>query len=206
MNFVWLFNFILYIFEDIRYTELSLLRVIFDVYTCKHFRPVMNSPEHISTIVVIWDIGIRLVLNLPSNNQGERNENKTEANVSLYTVVTLKRNYSLVYTNKRYMYKWELNIALSPLLFVKCWFFWWEFFFLPWWNIQSWTLFALAPNHKFGLENINLNYVFSFQYTYNMKKIKFKCQITELSRGIVTWLIIRLIFLNNNRINESVVK
>lgn len=79
-------------------------------------------------------------------------------------------------------------------------------FFLPWWNIQSWTLFALAPNHKFGLENINLNYVFSFQYTYNMKKIKFKCQITELSRGIVTWLIIRLIFLNNNRINESVVK
>lgn len=63
LNFVWLFNFILYIFEDIRYTELSLLRVIFDVYTCKHFRPVMNSPEHISTIVVIWDIGIRLVLN-----------------------------------------------------------------------------------------------------------------------------------------------
>lgn len=38
----------------------------------------------------MWDIRIRLVLNLLTDNKGERGENKTGANIFLYTVVTVE--------------------------------------------------------------------------------------------------------------------
>lgn len=39
---------------------------------------------------MIWDIGIRPVLNSPSDNEGKRAKNKTGLNVSLYTVHVLE--------------------------------------------------------------------------------------------------------------------
>lgn len=38
---------------------------------------------------IIWDFGIRPVLNSPADNKGKRSENKTGANISLYLVVSL---------------------------------------------------------------------------------------------------------------------
>lgn len=57
-------------------------------YTCKQFSPVLNSPKHHCVLrVIFWDIGIRPVLISPDDNKGKRGENKTGANVSLYTSV-----------------------------------------------------------------------------------------------------------------------
>lgn len=57
-------------------------------YTCKQFSPVLNSPKHHCVLrVIFWDIGIRPVIISPDDNKGKRGENKTGANVSLYTSV-----------------------------------------------------------------------------------------------------------------------
>lgn len=49
--------------EAILYTGLFRPVLFSPFYTCNHFRPVFNSPRHSSAQTgIIWDIGIRLVL------------------------------------------------------------------------------------------------------------------------------------------------
>lgn len=51
------------------------------------FSPVLISPRHSCVQKEkVWDIEIRPVLNLPADNENERDENKTRANILLYTV------------------------------------------------------------------------------------------------------------------------
>lgn len=49
-------------------------------YTCKRFCPLLSSPKHNFVLKEIsWDIGIRPVSNLPADNKGKRDKNKTRA-------------------------------------------------------------------------------------------------------------------------------
>lgn len=74
------------------YTGLILPRVIFPLL---HLKTVSLRLEFAQTSCVlkeiIWDVGIRPVLNLPADNESKRGENKTRANISLYTVNKLQR-------------------------------------------------------------------------------------------------------------------
>lgn len=38
---------------------------------------------------IFWDSRIHLILNAPADNRGERGENQTGANMSLYTVLSM---------------------------------------------------------------------------------------------------------------------
>ena len=62
-------------------------RVILAIQRLQTVSPALNSTRH-SCIErkVIWDIRIQPVFNSPTDNEGERGENKTGATIFLYTV------------------------------------------------------------------------------------------------------------------------
>lgn len=62
-------------------------------YTYKRLCPVFNSPRwNFVKNHIICTSGIRPVLNSPSDIEGGRDKNKTEANIYLYTVYLLRRH------------------------------------------------------------------------------------------------------------------
>lgn len=54
-------------------------------FSCKRFRPALISLYR----EIIWNIAIHPTLNSATDNEGERNKNKSGKNISLYTVVKL---------------------------------------------------------------------------------------------------------------------
>lgn len=69
---------------------ISHLQNVFARYWIRPDKLVFKENE------MVWDIGICLLLNSPSDNESERGENKTaRANISLFTVEHIKQSYNL---------------------------------------------------------------------------------------------------------------
>lgn len=90
-------------------------------YTCKGFRPVLNSLRcNWFKKSIICENGNRPVLNSPIDNDGERSENKTGAYISLYTVVLQARiNVLMVYWVKHMTLRKTIRNTSSYMFCVK---------------------------------------------------------------------------------------
>lgn len=79
-----------FVFTNVKETLHTLIRVIFSpvfichFYTCKHLCYILYLPRQCcARREIIWDIGTCPALNLPADNKGKRDRNKTTANISL---------------------------------------------------------------------------------------------------------------------------
>lgn len=74
--------------------------------TCKWFRPIFNlARKSCVEREIIWDVGLRPVLNSSFGSEGERGENKTWANIFLCTVI--KKNITHLFDS--WPIKWPRN-------------------------------------------------------------------------------------------------
>lgn len=72
------------------YTGLYSLRVIFALFNLQTISPRFEFAQmKLCVGEIFWDSRIRLILNAPADNRGERGENQTGANMSLYTVLSM---------------------------------------------------------------------------------------------------------------------
>lgn len=73
------------------YTRLFSPRVIFAFLHLRTISPCLDIRQDIGLFKeIIYDLGMRPVLNSSPDNEGDKGENKTGAKISLYTVISME--------------------------------------------------------------------------------------------------------------------
>lgn len=103
--------------------------LLFSSYICKRSRPILNSlKQSCGKWDIIWDIGIRVLLNSTTDNKGERGET-----ISLYI---LSSEIFLLHNDDRANIYAALPLAWKQLIGFKCPHLFWR---LMWYKLQQKT-------------------------------------------------------------------